>query len=56
MNYYEAIGRVHTDDIGLENICQRSAANGLINVNEYQETGIAGVYAIGDIINMRGVY
>ena len=51
-----AIGRVpNTDDIGLDNIGLTPAANGLINVNEYQETGIEGVYAIGDIINMRGV-
>lgn len=51
-----AIGRVpNTDDIGLENIGLKPAKNGLIDVNEYQETAVLGVYAIGDIINMRGV-
>ena len=51
-----AIGRVpNTEDIGLENIGLKPAKNGLIDVNEYQETSVAGVYAIGDIINMRGV-
>ncbi len=51
-----AIGRVpNTDTIGLDKIGLKPASNGLINVNEYQETGIEGVYAIGDIINKRGV-
>lgn len=51
-----AIGRVpNTDNIGLANAGIIPAKNGLINVDEYQETGVAGVYAIGDIINMRGV-
>ncbi len=51
-----AIGRVpNTDTIGLENAGITPAKNGLINVDEYQETGVPGVYAIGDIINMRGV-
>lgn len=51
-----AIGRVpNTDDLGLDKINLPVAKNGLIDVNEYQETSVAGVYAIGDIINKRGV-
>ena len=51
-----AIGRVpNTDDLGLNTIDLQLAKNGLIDVNEYQETSVAGVYAIGDIINKRGV-
>lgn len=51
-----AIGRVpNTDDIGLDTIGLQPAKNGLLDVNEYQETSVQGVYAIGDIINMRGV-
>ncbi|SKA74985.1 NADPH-glutathione reductase [Thiothrix eikelboomii] len=51
-----AIGRVpNTDDLGLNTIGLQPAKNGLIDVNEYQETSVAGVYAIGDIINKRGV-
>lgn len=51
-----AIGRKNnTDDIGLENIGLPLAPGGFIDVNEYQETSVPGVYAIGDIINKRGV-
>ncbi|SEA23210.1 NADPH-glutathione reductase [Thiothrix caldifontis] len=51
-----AIGRkTNTDDIGLENIGLALAPGGFIDVNEYQETSVPGVYAIGDIINKRGV-
>lgn len=51
-----AIGRVpNTDDIGLDAIGLKPAKNGLIDVSDYQETTVAGVYAIGDIINKRGV-
>jgi glutathione reductase (NADPH) len=51
-----AIGRVpNTDNLGLDKINLPVAKNGLIDVNEYQETSVAGVYAIGDIINKRGV-
>lgn len=51
-----AIGRVpNTDTIGLENIGLSLAPGGFIDVNDYQETSIPGVYAIGDIINKRGV-
>jgi glutathione reductase (NADPH) len=51
-----AIGRkTNTDDIGLENIGLELAPGGFIDVNDYQETSIPGVYAIGDIINKRGV-
>ena len=51
-----AIGRkTNTDDIGLENIGLALAPGGFIDVNDYQETSVPGVYAIGDIINKRGV-
>lgn len=51
-----AIGRVpNTDNIGLDKIGLAVAKNGLIEVNDYQETNVDGVYAIGDIINKRGV-
>lgn len=51
-----AIGRKpNTDDIGLENIGLELASGGFIDVNEWQETSVPGVYAIGDIINKRGV-
>lgn len=51
-----AIGRkTNTDDIGLENIGLELAPGGFIDVNDYQETSVPGVYAIGDIINKRGV-
>jgi len=51
-----AIGRkTNTDDIGLENIGLPLAPGGFIDVNDYQETSVPGVYAIGDIINKRGV-
>ncbi len=51
-----AIGRkTNTDDIGLENIGLALASGGFIDVNDYQETSVPGVYAIGDIINKRGV-
>jgi glutathione reductase (NADPH) len=51
-----AIGRVpNTDAIGLENIGLELAPGGFIDVNDYQETSVPGVYAIGDIINKRGV-
>lgn len=51
-----AIGRVpNTDDIGLENTGLEVARGGFIDVNEWQETSVPGIYAIGDIINMRGV-
>ena len=51
-----AIGRVpNTDGIGLENVGIVPAPGGFIPVDDYQETGVPGVYAIGDIINKRGV-
>ncbi|WMP16123.1 glutathione-disulfide reductase [Thiothrix lacustris] len=51
-----AIGRKNnTDDLGLENIGLALAPGGFIDVNDYQETSVPGVYAIGDIINKRGV-
>jgi glutathione reductase (NADPH) len=51
-----AIGRkTNTDDIGLENIGLPLAPGGFIDVNDYQETSVPGVYAIGDIINKRCV-
>ena len=51
-----AIGRVpNADALGLENIGLEPVSGGFIDVNEWQETRVAGVYAIGDIINKRGV-
>lgn len=51
-----AIGRVpNTDTLALEKAGVNTAPNGLIDVTEYQETNVAGIYAIGDIINRRGV-
>ncbi len=51
-----AIGRVpNTDTLGLENAGIELARGGLIDVDDYQETAVKGVYAIGDIINKRGV-
>lgn len=51
-----AIGRKNnTDDLGLDNIGLTLAPGGFIDVNDYQETSVPGVYAIGDIINKRGV-
>ncbi|WP_020557972.1 glutathione-disulfide reductase [Thiofilum flexile] len=51
-----AIGRVpNTDTLALDKVGVKTAANGLIDVTEYQETNVKGIYAIGDIINMRGV-
>lgn len=51
-----AAGRVpNTDDIAIEKSGIELAKGGLIDVNEWQETAVEGVYAIGDIINMRGV-
>ena len=47
--------KTNTDDIGLENIGLALAPGGFIDVNDYQETSVPGVYAIGDIINKRGV-
>ena len=51
-----AVGRVpNTDDIGLDNAGIALAPGGFIDVDEWQETAVKGVYAIGDIINKRGV-
>lgn len=51
-----AIGRVpNTDNLGLDKVGVKAAQNGLIDVTESQETNVKGIYAIGDIINMRGV-
>jgi glutathione reductase (NADPH) len=51
-----AIGRVpNTDTLALDKAGVKTASNGLIDVTEYQETNVQGIYAIGDIINMRGV-
>ncbi len=51
-----AVGRVpNTDDIGIENTGITLARGGLIDVDDYQETHVAGLYALGDIINKRGV-
>lgn len=45
-----AIGREpNTDRLGLENTSVRVNADGTIPVDDYQQTNVAGVYAIGDI-------
>lgn len=45
-----AIGRKpNTDNIGLENTSIELARGGFVPVDEYQETSVKGVYAIGDI-------
>lgn len=45
-----AIGRKpNTDNIGLDNTSIELARGGFVPVDEYQETSIKGVYAIGDI-------
>lgn len=51
-----AVGRVpNTDDIGIETTGIELTKGGFIDVNEWQETGVDGIYAIGDIINKQGV-
>lgn len=46
-----AIGRTpNTDKIGIENL-DLELQKGFIPVNEYCETALSGVYAIGDVIN-----
>lgn len=46
-----AIGRqLNTDNIGLENTPIKVEANGVIPVDQYQETNAKGVFALGDII------
>lgn len=45
-----AVGRAPaTDNIGLENTNIEKDAKGLIAVDKYQNTSVAGVYAVGDI-------
>ncbi len=45
-----AVGREpNTDRLGLENTSVRVNADGTIPVDDYQQTNVAGVYAIGDI-------
>ncbi len=46
-----AIGRKpNTDNIGLENTDIEIADNGMIKVDELEQTSVPGIYAIGDII------
>lgn len=46
-----AIGRrPNTDNIAIENTALELGRGGTIPVNEYQETAVEGIYAIGDII------
>jgi len=46
-----AIGRKpNTDNIGLENTTIKTAENGMIVVDDYEQTNVSGIYAIGDII------
>lgn len=46
-----AVGRrAYTDALGLENIGITADERGRIPVNEHLETGIKGIYAIGDVV------
>jgi len=46
-----AIGRrAYTDKLGLENVGIATDDRGRIEVNDHLETGVAGIYAIGDVI------
>lgn len=46
-----AIGRdLNTDNIGLENTSIKMEADGVIPTDQYQETNVKGVFALGDII------
>ncbi|MFK8008264.1 MAG: dihydrolipoyl dehydrogenase [Saprospiraceae bacterium] len=46
-----AIGRrAYTDNLGLENVGIEKDDKGRIEVNEYLETKVPGIYAIGDVI------
>lgn len=42
--------RPYTDNLGLENIGLETDKRGFIPVNQYYETAVSGVYAIGDVI------
>jgi glutathione reductase (NADPH) len=45
-----AIGRLpNTDNLDLEALGLETAANGIIPVDEWQDTAIAGVHALGDV-------
>jgi len=46
-----AIGRyAYTDGLGLENVGITTDDRGRINVNNHLETGVEGIFAIGDVI------
>lgn len=48
-----AIGRdLNTDEIGLDNTSIIVNDNGVIPVDQYQETNVKGVFALGDIIGL----
>ncbi len=45
-----AVGRApHTRELGLEAACVRMQPNGIIPTDEYQNTNVPSIYAIGDI-------
>ena len=45
-----ATGRMpNTKDLGLEEIGVRFAANGAVRVDEYSQTAVPGIYAVGDV-------
>jgi glutathione reductase (NADPH) len=51
-----ATGRVpNTENLGLERIGLNLAAKGAIPVNNYSETPIPGVYALGDVTNRKNL-
>lgn len=43
----------NTNDLGLENIEMHLTPGGFIPVNQYSETAIPGVYALGDVTNRK---
>ncbi len=52
-----AIGRVpNTDLLGLENTSIEKNNRGFINVNEYCQTNVEGIYAMGDCKRERRIY
>ncbi len=44
-----------TSDLGLENIGLKTDEKGWIEVNDYMETSVSGVYAIGDILGPQKI-
>ena len=45
----------NTTDLGLENLSLKTDDRGFLPVNDYCETKVTGLYAIGDMINGPGL-